>query len=192
DGGASRGVGEAGGGCARAGGELTAMFSCARGVGFGSGPRAPANVRDCRPCTFSPGPAIPAYSFTFELKSEGAERSVRAIQVVNQSSKASQELPVTGMTPVGQEEDFFFGGVDINFDGFLDLMLITRRGTANAYAAYWLFDPKTGAFKPLGTYPIFRVDAAKKQLTTYERGGSGGLIYQSKEFKFVNGKLTLM
>jgi len=154
--------------------------------------QAPADMHDCRPCTFSPGPSTPAYSFTFDLKTEGKERSVQAIQAVNLSSKASQKLPVTGMVPVGQEENFFFGGVDVNFDGFLDLMLITRRGTANAYAAYWLFDPKTGTFKSLGTYPVFRVDQAKKQLSTYERGGSGGLVYESKVYEFANGRLALI
>ena len=154
--------------------------------------QAPAYVHDCRPCTFSPGAAIPPYSFTFDLKAEGKERSVQAIEAVNPGSKASQRLPVTGMVPVGEEEDFFFGGADINFDGYLDLMLITRRGTANAYAVYWLFDPKAGTFKSLGTYPVFRVDEARKVLTTYERGGAAGLIYESREFKFLDGKLTLM
>jgi hypothetical protein len=149
-------------------------------------------VRDCRPCTFSPGANIPTYSFTFELKAAGSERTVQAIEVVNQRSKTAQRLPVTGMEPVGQEEDFFFGGVDINFDGLADLMLITRRGVANAYAAYWLFDPKIGAFTSLGTYPVFRVDSTKKRLLSYERGGSGGMIYESKEFAFVDGTLTLM
>ena len=152
----------------------------------------PSNVRDCRPCTFSPGAKIPTYSFTFELKTAGRERSVQAIEVVNQSSKTAQRLPVTGMEPVGQEDDFFFGGVDINFDGLSDLMLITRRGVANAYAAYWLFDPKASAFTSFGTYPVFRVDSSKKRLMSYERGGSAGMIYESKEFAFVDGKLTLM
>ena len=115
-----------------------------------------------------------------------------AIRVVNQGSKAAQRLPVTAMEPVGKEEDFFFGGVDIDFDGYLDLMLITRRGTANAYAAYWHFDPRAGTFTSLGAYPVLRVDSNRKRLTSYERGGSGGMIYESKEFAFVEGKLTLM
>ena len=153
---------------------------------------APANVRDCHPCTFSPGRQLPSYSFTFDFKTAAGERAVQSIQVLNEGTKAAQRLPVTEMEPVGLEEDLFFGGVDINFDGLSDLMLITRRGVANAYAAYWLFDPKTGTFTALGTYPIFRVDSSRKRLTTYERGGSGGLIYESKEFAFVDGKLTLM
>lgn len=152
----------------------------------------PSNVRDCRPCSFSPGAKIPTYSFTFDLKTAGSERSVQAIDVVNQSSKTAQRLPVTGMAPVGQEDDFFFGGVDVNFDGLLDVMLMTRRGVANAYAVYWLFDPQSSAFTSLGTYPVFRVDPSRKRLVSYERGGSGGLIYQSREFSFVDGKLTLV
>jgi hypothetical protein len=96
------------------------------------------------------------------------------------------------MAPIGKEQQFFFGGADINFDGLLDLMLITRKGVANAYAMYWLFDPKTGMFTELGTYPVFRIDTQKRRLSTYERGGSGGLIHESKEYAFLDGKLTLM
>jgi hypothetical protein len=150
-----------------------------------------ANVHDCRPCTFSPGGAFPAYSFTFVLKTTGDRRAVSAIEVTRES-KPLQRLPVTGMEPIGVEEDFFFGGQDINFDGLLDLLLIVRRGAANAYAAYWLFDPKSGVFIALGTYPIFRVDAAKRLLYTYEGGGDAGLIHEAKEYTFLEGKLTLM
>ena len=152
---------------------------------------APSNVADCRPCSFAPGGTFPAFSFTFALKTSPEGRTVEAIEVVR-DSKPVQRLPVTGMAPVGNEEQFFFGGVDINFDGLLDLMLITRKGVANAYAQYWLFDPKTTMFTLLGTYPVFRVDAGKRRLGTYERGGSGGLIHESKEYAFLNGKLVLM
>jgi hypothetical protein len=151
----------------------------------------PSNVHDCRPCSFSPGGAFPSYSFTFDLKTTGGQRTVEAIEVTRES-KPIQRLAVTGMTPIGMEEDFFFGGADVNFDGLLDLMLIVRRGASNAYAAYWLFDPKQGVFTTLGTYPVFRVDAQKKLLDTYEGGGDAGLIHESKEYGYVAGKLTLL
>lgn len=153
---------------------------------------APSNVRDCRPCSFSPGGSFPSYSFIFDIKMAGDMRTVEAIEITSQDSKVNQRLPVTGMEPVGKEDDFFFGGVDINFDGLLDLMLITRRGVANAYAAYWLFDPKTKMFTAVGTYPVFRVDPQKQRLDTYERGGSAGLIHESREYAFLDGQLTLM
>jgi hypothetical protein len=37
-----------------------------------------------------------------------------------------------------------------------------------------------------------RVDARRRRLNTYERGGSGGLIHESREYAFVEGKLILM
>jgi hypothetical protein len=151
----------------------------------------PANVPDCRPCSFSPGGKFPNYTFTFDLKVQGDDRVVDAIEVTR-DSKPIQRLLVTGMQPMGRDEQFFFGGTDINFDGLLDLMLITRRGVANAYAEYWLFDPQRGIFANLGTFPLFRVDAEHHRLNTYERGGSGGLIHQSKEYAWEAGKLVVM
>jgi hypothetical protein len=159
-------------------------------LAWGQSP-VPSSVADCRPCTFSPGGSFPASSFTFDLKTLPEGRSVEAI-AVDRDSKPVQRLPVAGMEPVSKEEQFFFGGVDLNFDGLLDLMLITRKGVANAYAEYWLFDPKTAMFTALGTYPVFRVDARKHRLSTYERGGSGGLIHESKEYAFLDGKLVVM
>jgi hypothetical protein len=150
----------------------------------------PANVSDCRPCTFSPGKGLPSYSFTFDLKKLPDGRAVEAIRVAR-DSQPLQRLPVTAM-PIGKDEPFFFGGVDVNFDGFLDLMIITRRGAANAYAQYWIFDSATSKFAVLGVYPVFRIDAQKHRLSTYERGGFGGLAYESKEYSFSNGKLVLM
>jgi hypothetical protein len=134
---------------------------------------------------------LPPYSFTFDLAKTGVQRAVQAIDV-GRDSQPVQRLPVSGMTPIGENEEFFFGGVDVNFDGLLDLMLITRRGVANSYAAYWLFNPKSGTYTSLGTYPVFRVDAQKRHLLTYERGGWGGLIYEAREYEFLKGKLTLM
>ncbi len=169
-----------------------ALAFCVAPLAAGQSP-APANVADCRPCSFAPGPNLPAYSFTFNLKMAADEKRVDAIEVTSQSdSKLQQRLPVTAMEPLAKDEVFFFGGVDINFDGFLDLMLITRRGVANAYAEYWIFEPKTGRFRELGTYPVFRIDGGKKHLFTYERGGSGGMIHESKEYAFVDAKLTLV
>lgn len=152
----------------------------------------PALVHECRPCSFSPGSGFPAYSFTFDLKQAGNERAVVAIEVASLGTTRVQRLPVPGAEPIPNENDFFFGGVDINFDGFLDLMLITRSGVANAYAVYWVFDPKTGKFAELGAYPVFRVDAQKRLLSTYERGGSAGLIHESRDYTFLNGQLTLI
>ena len=51
------------------------------------------------------------------------------------------------MTPLAQDESFFFGGQDINFDGWLDLLLMTKQGSANTKAEYWLYNPKADRFR---------------------------------------------
>jgi hypothetical protein len=156
-------------------------------------PTGPSNVDDCHPCSFAPGEHLPKYSFTFDLQVAGSGRVINGIEVAREGSTHTvQHLPVTGMGPVAAGEPFFFGGVDINFDGLLDLMLITRRGVANAYAMYWIFNPNTGLFDSLGTYPVFRIDAQRKRLSTYERGGAAGLIHTAKEYEFEDGKLSLV
>lgn len=155
--------------------------------------RSPAatDVADCRPCRFSPGGDAGVYSFTFDVQTSAAGRSVQAIDVTSDKSEAKQRLEVKDMDPIGTDEKIFFGGADVNFDGYQDLMIITSRGVANAYAMYWLFDPASGQYRPLGNYPVFQLDAAGKKLKSYERGGSGGLIYDAKEYAFENGNLVL-
>src|SRR5580704_9430808 len=64
----------------------------------------PSHVKDCHPCTFSPGAGLPPYSFTFELKTNGGERAVEAIKVAGPEFEAPQTLPVSGMEPIGQDE----------------------------------------------------------------------------------------
>jgi hypothetical protein len=131
------------------------------------------------------------YSFTFAVEKVGAQRVVRAIDV-SRDSQPVQRLAVSETAPSEENEEFFFAGVDVNFDGLLDPMLITRRGVANSYAVYWLFDPRSGTYTSLGTYPVFRVDTQKRRLLTYERGGWDGLIHQAREYEFLHGKLSLV
>lgn len=153
---------------------------------------APGPVPDCRPCSLRPAEGRPLYEFTFAVKSTAEGRLVEAIEVrISGKPGLWQRLPVVGMDPVPQGETFFFGGVDLNFDGCQDLMLLVRRSAANNYARYWLFDPRSGRYVLLGRYPVFRVDSEKRRLSTYERGGAAGLIYRSREYVFEGGKLVL-
>ena len=77
-----------------------------------------------------------------------------------------QRLNVASMTPLAQDESFFFGGQEINFDGWLDLLLMTEQGSANAKAEYWVYDPAADRFRDLGEFPMFSVEAVHKRLST--------------------------
>ncbi len=155
--------------------------------------QVPGNVQDCQPCTFRPGANLPPYHFSFDVKTGEYGRTVEAVRVSTGRDTAPLErLPVKSMAPIPSGEPFFFGGVDLNLDGFLDLMLITDRGVANAYAEYWLFDPSVGKYAYLGKYPVFRLDPRSHRLLTYERGGMAGLIFESREYEFSGRKLLVV
>jgi hypothetical protein len=170
----------------------TIVASPAQTPDAGASSSEPHFVTDCRPCTFPVKVGGPSYAFTFDIRKTSDGRQIQAIDVQRPDGLNAGHLPVLNTMPVQDDGQFFFGGVDINFDGSLDLMLITRQGVANAYASYWLFDEQSKSFKPLGTFPVFTVDPQTHHLKTYERNGSGGMIYEAREYEFEHNHLVLM
>jgi hypothetical protein len=117
---------------------------------------------------------------------------VRAIEAQPDGGIQPQSLVVHDMTPEAPGGKFFFGAVDLNRDGFLDPLIATRRGVANTYVDYWRFVPDSNRFAYLGNYPIFSMDTASHRLTTYERGGEGGRVYQAREWGFERDSLVVL
>jgi hypothetical protein len=147
----------------------------------------------CDPCTFEIGRSLPPYQVSFKVKTVENRKLIEdlVISPLNRSD-LSQTLSVHAMTPIKQDKEFFVGSTDVNFDGYNDLFLATSRGTANTYADYWGFDPKTKKFSYLGNYPILKVENTTKTLSSYERGGSGGMIFTKNSYKFIDGVLTII
>lgn len=151
----------------------------------------PGFVNNCKPCIVRPGPKLPAYRLFFDLADDEGGRVVRSINVNRGwEQEPIQTLAVRDMMPDNGGK-FFFDAVDLDFDGYLDLMLITAQGTANASADYWLFKPKSGIFAYAGNYPVFKVDRLRRVLSTYERGGLGGMLFTKSEYRVENGKVRL-
>jgi hypothetical protein len=140
----------------------------------------PSPVADCRPCEIDGGKAG-RWTATFDTVEADGERVIRSIRLRKGNAK-ELVLAVNDMTPVPKGETFFFGPVDINFDGCQDLMVLVNEGVANEYAEYWVFDGKRSTWVPAGRYPVFKVDGENKRLSTFERGGYGGRIYERNEF----------
>lgn len=151
----------------------------------------PTLVADCQPCQIKLSPGSPPYDIFFDVKAGDDGRAVTGIRV-RRNGSPGQTLPVRSMSLIGPGEQFFFGPEDINRDGNADLMLITDRGTANAYARYWVFQPKTGIFQAIGRFPILKQDSGTNRLVSYERGGYGGLVYQKNEYRFEGERLVLV
>jgi hypothetical protein len=152
----------------------------------------PDFVADCRPCRFQIGAGLRPVGFTFEIDSGADGRVVRVIEAQPDGGIQPQRLEVHDMTPEPPGGKFFFGAIDLNRDGFLDLLIATRRGIANTYADYWRFVPASNRFAYLGNYPIFSMDTTSHRLTTYERGGLGGRVYQAREWDFEGDSLVVL
>lgn len=148
----------------------------------------------CDPCRFEIAQTLTTYSIRLKFQDlPNDRRVVEALQVFrDDKSDWTQSLTVHDMTPVTKGDEVFIGTSDLNFDGYNDLLFATSRGTANTYADYWLFAPSKQEFDYLGNYPIFTIDADQHRLSTYERGGYGGMIYQANHYCFVNGVLILV
>jgi hypothetical protein len=151
----------------------------------------PEYVKGCDPCSMVLPHGTQPVDFRFEVETVPQGRVVKSI-VFERGGHLVQKLSVPSMTPLAQDESFFFGGQDINFDGWLDLLLMTEQGSTNARAEYWVYDSAAGRFRDLGEFPIFRVDAVHKQLSTYVSNGPAGLDFEKREYAFEGNDLIVM
>lgn len=151
----------------------------------------PQYVKRCDPCTIVLHDGNPPADFRFELETAPQGRVVKTI-IFERGGHTVQKLDVPSMTPLAQDESFFFGAQDMNFDGWLDLLLMTERGTANAKAQYWVYDPAADRFRDLGEFPMFRVDAVHKRLSTYVSNGPAGLDFEKRDYAFEGSDLVVM
>jgi len=151
----------------------------------------PQYVERCDPCSIVLHDGTPPADFRFEVETVPQGRVVKAI-VFERGGHTVQKLDVPSMTPRAQGESFFFGGQDINFDGWLDLLLMTEQGSANAKAEYWVYEPAADRFRDLGEFPMFRADAAHKRLSTYISNGPAGLDFEKRDYAFQGNDLIVM
>jgi hypothetical protein len=151
----------------------------------------PQYVQRCDPCTIVLHDGTSPADFRFKLETVPQGRVVKTI-AFERGGHTVQELNVPSMTPLAQGESFFFGGQDINFDGWLDLLFMTEQGAANSKAEYWVYDPGADRFRDLGEFPMFRVDTAHKRLNTYISNGPAGLDFEKRDYAFEGNDLIVM
>ena len=151
-------------------------------------------IDDCQPCAFEIGPELAPFSVTFEVKQGPAgDRYIETLTVARSDAPDRTDvLKVHGMVPSGLGVPFFIAATDINFDGYNDLMLITSKGVANALADYWVSVTESAKFEYVGNFPVLTPNASKKTLSSYERGGEGGMLFEKKVFRFSGLTLVLV
>jgi hypothetical protein len=151
----------------------------------------PTYVDGCSPCHITLQEGTAPADFRFDLATGPEGRVIKAVQF-ERDGHLVQRLEVPSMIPRAADEQFFFGGQDINFDGWLDLVLMTAQGTANSSAQYWVYDPSTGKFRDLGRLPLLSVDSFHKRLSSYVSNGPAGLDFEKREYGFEGQSLVVL
>jgi hypothetical protein len=141
-------------------------------------------LKSCAPCRFV---ASPDLQFDVRFQPQG-EQGVTELQIARASSgSAPQVFPLTdAWSPTG---DFLLQAMDLNFDGVLDLAFGAVLGTPNLTLDYWAVDPQRAALDPIGKLTNLTVDLAAHELRTHEKGGHGGLLEESKAYRWESRKL---
>lgn len=149
-----------------------------------------ASTWSCRDARDVPEPAA-SHRFECEFVVDGGRSSWTAIRVDAGDGAEPERLELSTPVALDPGETPAIETPDLNQDGALDLEAIVARGATNTYADYWVFDRASHRFTALGTFPIFTIDAARRELECVENGGHGGMIHERKTYRFDGGRLTL-
>lgn len=93
-----------------------------------------------------------------------------------------------GFSPSGE---FMLEGLDLNFDGVLDLGFGPVLGTPNVTLSYWLHENAGHGWKSVGMLANVKLNPTTQEVITREKGGHGGMLWQENTFRWQGGNLVL-
>lgn len=169
------------------------------------GPSATANSSDSADFTFKISANLPNITFKVipdpeqDDEARTAEVNVREIEVFRgDSHQVSQRLrgcDFSHMQAPSEALDWF-QAEDFNFDGYLDIYLITSWGaTGNHDGCIWLYNPSTRQFEyneDFSKISPAQVDPATKTLLEFEHGGMAGMVFEAEKYKVEDNRPILV
>jgi hypothetical protein len=148
-------------------------------------------------CKSTISPKLPEFIFDIFLDTlnnrVGVSHAVSRIQI----RRADKNGIVQTLKPLTMYQAFLpyhFEIVDMNFDGYQDILLQYNCGvTGNGESYAWLYKPKTGRFKydsALSQITSAIPHPDTRTITSLWVGGLAGGIYDEETYQFENGTLT--
>jgi hypothetical protein len=131
-------------------------------------------------------PTLPPHAVALHEGEPGVVDSI----VVSVDGRPVQTLrPVENVVPrdAGLQR---LSTIDLDFDGYADLALLSTLGMANSRSEYWRFDPAARRFVAAGEHETLTPDSAAREHTTYNRGGHAGRLWTAARLRWVEGKLV--
>lgn len=131
-------------------------------------------------------PTLPPHAVALHQGEPGVVDSI----VVSVDGRRVQALrPVENVVPpdAGLER---LSTLDLDFDGYADLALLSTIGMANSRSEYWRFDPAARRFVAAGEHETLTPDSAAREHTTYNRGGHAGRLWTAARLRWTDGRLV--
>lgn len=132
---------------------------------------------DCKKCVLRK----PALKVHLETKAEGEFKKVVALIA------GAQRLPLSEPLVTAAPNKVEVGAIDLDFDGWQDIYLISDENPVNAQFEYFLFDPKKKQFHSAGRASKIIADAKSKSLTSTDLSGPES---KTTEYTIQNGQLA--
>lgn len=130
-------------------------------------------------------PSLPPYGF----QAHGRGGVVDSIVVTSAGERVQTLRPRDNQLPEGSEGERL-SRVDLDFDGYADLALLSSVALANSRSEYWRFDPRTRRFTDAGEHETLVADSAAREWTTFTRGGHGGRLWTAARWRWEGGRLV--
>ena len=96
---------------------------------------------------------------------------------------------------IGEDNTYNINVNDFNFDGYMDIAIYNGSGTSTFWYNYFIYDTKGKRYEyneELSGLPNIFVNEETRTLNLHTNDGHAGLMYTSSDYKWINGKLTLM
>ena len=142
--------------------------------------------------------SLPEYIFKIYGEKDNNFLMVRKIKIYEEQKeeKLIQEINSFGDSNAPDYiENAGVEFVDANFDGYLDLQVLTGMGVGPVVSySYWLWDKDKLKFmsdQELSGMPSPKFDKLNKTITSEITSGAGA-HYEERVYKFLDGKLTLI
>lgn len=135
-------------------------------------------------------PALPPHGFALHGAAAGV---VDSIVVTAAGARVQTLVPGENLLPPhAAAEVERLSTMDLDFDGYADLALLSGVAMASSRSQYWRFDPSTRRFAGAGEFETLVPDSAAREHTTFNRGGHGGRLWTAARWRWAENRLVPM
>ena len=174
------------------------VFDGCEPVGYSGRVEPPSeNLTDLRGgaiCHFRVRDDIPVIGV--RLYSDPAENVITHFEVFRGKGGVVDQRLESGMGEPPYKDAQYFQALDLNFDGYKDIRIMTSWGaTGNTVYKNWLYEPKFESFDhspALDALSSPTPDPKRRVITTRSNGGMAGCIYTIQTYDYFNGQLRLI